>query len=421
MPLIVNKKEIHNISGPVSMYILKPKPNQQMFKNLPMYILFGDIHNNNDNLCDQKIDIGKTYNIYDIEFLSLFSKLSTPEEPIDFYTESQDLHNYNIYEPFDTIYPMDYISSLYSQCYSKRKLVTYEYDEQKCKEIENVRWHSADARQFSFHHQPLVVGCNYSAIARAVNHALNENDPKSIPELKNTIEEVIKNQIDTFGSECLSMLSKNNPFLQEYKNILKKEMSSSVIGKQIREFKKSNIETYKYLIDCMNTYIDYQYNIYFDDMINQDGKLWLYQTHSRLMNIIKNILDPSVNKITAGLAYEKIFQFFNEDLMTYYVREIVSKESVILDLYSFFRSLKYTKNILPTKKDPLPIINIFYLGNLHVKNMVHLLTNITGMYDFVYTHPHLEEKDIRCIKIIKEIDLDNTIMDLRRERNVVQN
>ena len=81
-----------------------------------------------------------------------------------------------------------------------------------------------------------------------------------------------------------------------------------------------------------------------------------------------------------------------------------------------------TEPFLPTKKDPLPIINIFYLGNLHVKNMVHLLTNITGMYDFVYTHPDLEEGDaIRCIKIIDNIDLDKTIMDLRRERNVVQN
>ena len=57
MPLIVNGTAVNKISGPVAMYILTPKANKllkNLFHNLPVYILFGDLHESNENLCKEK-------------------------------------------------------------------------------------------------------------------------------------------------------------------------------------------------------------------------------------------------------------------------------------------------------------------------------------------------------------------------------
>ena len=90
------------------MYILKPKQKERpIFKNLPIYILFGDSHRSNDNVCgdeDQKSPV--TFNVYDIKFLSLLHPLSSPEQPIDFFIEGGDFHNRTFNQPHNSTYPL---------------------------------------------------------------------------------------------------------------------------------------------------------------------------------------------------------------------------------------------------------------------------------------------------------------------------
>ena len=69
MPLIIHGSKVNNISGPVSMYILTPK---SISSNLPVYMLFGDIHKSNKNMCDYTTK-GIYKNIFDIDFLSLLT------------------------------------------------------------------------------------------------------------------------------------------------------------------------------------------------------------------------------------------------------------------------------------------------------------------------------------------------------------
>jgi len=49
--LLINNKKINKISGPVKIIILKPKIDFYKKYKLPLFILFGDIHDSNRNMC----------------------------------------------------------------------------------------------------------------------------------------------------------------------------------------------------------------------------------------------------------------------------------------------------------------------------------------------------------------------------------
>ena len=124
MPLIINGTEVNKISGPVSMYILTPKKNK-VFPNLPAFMLFGDIHRSNDNMCKDKSE--GTLDVYSLDFLSLLNTMATTEEPVDFYIEGGDIHNYPEREYIERKYPLDKFWNLYLECPNRggKKLALY--------------------------------------------------------------------------------------------------------------------------------------------------------------------------------------------------------------------------------------------------------------------------------------------------------
>jgi hypothetical protein len=115
MPFIIDDKQINKISGPVSMHVLTPTKT-----DLPLFILFGDIHANDANMCKGDESDG-VYKIYDVNFLKLFDTLTTPDEPIDFYVEGGDLHSKMYDKPpsNENNYPMEKLWDLYVECYKK--------------------------------------------------------------------------------------------------------------------------------------------------------------------------------------------------------------------------------------------------------------------------------------------------------------
>ena len=219
MPL--STKTIDRISGPVSMYILKPKETiLERFSGLPIYILFGDIHYGNENMCEEDKSPGGTYNIYDIKFLNIFNKLSTPEEPIDFFLEGPDLHRRTVHIPFDKPYPLDKFYSIYVECYEnkQKKLAGYEYDQKQCEDIKNIRWQSADPRQFRDrkYQDPHVTGCTYSSLMFDIRKTLVIGRELLKHEFKLKINHAFRTAIENYGRDCINkllvLLLSDNPF-----------------------------------------------------------------------------------------------------------------------------------------------------------------------------------------------------------------
>jgi hypothetical protein len=410
MPL--STKTIERISGPVSMYILKPKENiLQRFSGLPIYMLFGDYHESNENMCKEDKSPG-TYNIYDIKFLNIFSKLSTPEEPIDFFLEGSDLHTRTFNEPINNSYPLNKLSNIYVECYENRgrKLAAYEYDQKKCKNIKNIRWQSADPRQFSnikYLDPDLNAGCNYSLIIMQIFKAIKTDNPLSQSEFRVRINNVIQTIVQNYGRKCIEHLINENPASFFYKNIFKRKIfsESSIIMKQLRSLSEDDKKTIK---DYMELYFDFYFKKY-------PEQISLLTFHSHIYNIIKYILN-GIN-VNDSMYMEYAYKYiYNVNMFTKYIDYIVQREMIILDLYTFCRSLKYTKNILPTKQYPMPIIDICYLGYSHVENMVKFLTDITGFYTIGYQKVNIDNK--RCIEIEDYVKFDYILDDLKEKRRV---
>jgi hypothetical protein len=425
MPLIINNTRVNKISGPVSMYILKPKPDQPIFKCLPIYILFGDMHHGIENLCEEDKS-PETMDVGSIQFLSLLNQLSSPLQPIDFFVEGPDLHNQTQRNPLNSPYPLDKISKLYTECYnstysSKRKLIGYYNPESDCKQIDNIRWHSGDPRQFTErkYEQPFVTGCNYSSlfnnIIRSIPNATNVNQFRQI------INSVILNFIQTHNRDCFAMLSTNNLFSENYKTKLTRQIvdRNSLIMKQIRSF---NDPVREQIIIYMEKYIDYCFDKYKEMYQSESTRDILNKIHVLMMNI----LSPDITSEDKVHYVDELYAIYLRQgivRLTTYLGNIFSIELLILDLYTFCRSLKYSKNILPTIQDPLPIINICYFGNNHVRNMVHLLRHITSMYTLEYGHiPRFGSNIIsnpiymRCLEIDQQVNIDTMIRDLKYER-----
>jgi hypothetical protein len=426
MPLFINKTPVvKKISGPVSIYLLIPKSTERTipFPGLPVYMLFGDIHESNKNMCEEDKFQG-TYNIYDIDFLNILSTLSTRDEPIDFFVEGGDFHNETFKNPISQTFPMHKIWNLYVECPNRgeKKLALYSYDKTKCKKMSNIRWQSGDARNFQ--HQNKT--CTFAELYRnIITHKLHEYDIYNY--FVRDLKEIIKSIIDSYTEECIEKLLYTNPIGEDY--IYEEVFSEKgIIMKQLRHLFIKDKET---IMDYMKEYLDFHLNKY----IIRDNIM------IRELNIIQNHLGVIISNIKEGPSSpewedenEKSFRYLyeNRDMLEIIDTYIVKTSSVVLDLYTFCRSLKYTKKL--NDKEPVPILDICYFGNNHVKNMVYFLTNITEFYDIVYYHyddsinyyddsiDYYDSQDYydninRCLQIEKDIHLDDILMSVKEYRS----
>ena len=418
MPLFINKTPVvKKISGPVSMYLLIPKSTERTipFPGLPVYMLFGDVHHSDKNMCEEDKFQG-TYNIYDIDFLNILSTLSTPQEPIDFFMEGGDFHNDTWESPPSEgyPYPMGMIWNLYVECPNRgeKKLASYSYDKTKCKLIKNIRWQSADVRHFDYQNKTCTFEELYRNIIKYDKLHEHNNYNDFVRDLKKIIKEII---INRYTEECIEKLSYTNPFDKDY--IYDEVLSEKgIIMKQLRHL---FIKDKKRIYDYMKEYIDFRLNkgIIRDHIIRHLNIIHNHLGVIILGRIISNIKEgpPEVSSREWDDENERSFRYLydNRDMLEIAYTYIVKTSSVVLDLYTFCRSLKYTKKL--NDKEPVPILDICYFGDNHVKNMVYFLTNITKFYDIVYYH--YDNNDSRCLQIEKDIHLDDILMSLKEYRS----
>jgi hypothetical protein len=414
MPLLINGTPVNKISGPISMHILTPKQSD-LFPNLPVYMLFGDLHESEQNFCT---DIDNSYDVHGLKFLGLLNKVLKPNELIDLYVEAPDLFSTFTSEPLPTKQPLDVFYNLYTECYNNKrieyKLTSYEH-ETKCDEIPNIRFQSGDSRFFIYgkKYRELLTSCTIENFLRLFNSKEDLNPDTFVTKLK------------SLGGECIEKLVNSTIGFEDIKRVIFDQ--KGLIHKQL---KKINPLKRDKIIDYINEYI-----LYFETRHNEEIRR--YPEIEIIHNALKGIITDLQSKLKAKLANTlkgKITKLepLNTDsiidiaylqkqwpYLKYYRTTLIKKTSILPEIYTLCRSFKY----LDSEGDK-PILNILYFGDSHIQNILHFLTKITHLYDSTtvqYFDKNIDNYDTvsRCIEIKNDIDLNEILSNVRKPKNKV--
>jgi hypothetical protein len=378
MPFIIDDKQINKISGPVSMHVLTPTKT-----DLPLFILFGDIHESDENMCKEDESDG-VYKIYDVNFLKLFDTLTTPDEPIDFYVEGGDFHSKIHDKPpsNENNYPMEKLWDLYVECY-KKNLITYE----RKVDCSKVRWQSGDPRSFdSGENQNRLYKCNMHYFIDKMNTGMKYLD--SYPLFSNSIVKQLKEFNDVPGGIDALL----NEKLENFENIFSEK---NLINKQLKKFERGSIE---------GDIKQYSQNLISELISEQKDFEIIKETDNVFKQIILYFISDEFQtqdpKFKPFVLTRQQYEFLTEDnnyKFNLYRTFLMDKYVSLLDIYTISRSLKYHYN---NEYHIKPIINIIYAGDKHIYNMVNILTNILNLYKSVFNHNRVMKtmsKFDRCI------------------------
>jgi len=403
MPLFINGTRVNKISGPISMHILTPKKND-LFPNLPVYMLFGDYHESSDNLCEDNSP--EILDVYSTDFLGLLNNLVKPNgELIDFYIEGGDFHNMVTAKPFDTKkYPMRMVWNLYSQCYknvrSENKLAEYEH-QTDCNKISNVRFQSGDPRYFKYakKYEKLLLLCNMQNFLNLFKSKEDLNPDTFVSNLNLFIQ-------TNPGGDCIEKLLYTS--FSSYVDIGPEIFSEEgLIHKQLKKFNPAQRR-------IMTDKIIRKYYTFSHQKHNEAVARYplIENIYNELINIISK-LQFNIHPENVDMKSLKYLQD-NWESLEIYRDLLVYKYSIVADIYTLCRSFKYLNS------QENPIMNILYFGNAHTNNVVHLLTKITHLYDQVEIKSVKTYDTIsRCVEIKNDIDLDKILNDAREIRNTI--
>jgi hypothetical protein len=436
MPLVISyDKQVKKISGPVSMYILTPVKNQ-IFPKLPVFMLFGDRHGQNDNMCEEKLS--GVHPIYSIEFLETINTLGSTEEPIDFYVEGGDFHNQIRTKPYSENYPLINTKNIYVQCYrnkrsDRRSIAQYPHSID-CTRIPNIRWQSGDTRLFTKPTQKqenlndnlwmflTIIIKNFSkGITEkdiiTVIHSFNES-PSRTDIFKETLDKGLNGHILNLLEELkiIRGISLEETLPVMYRRIFS---ADSMVRKQLDKlFPDQQLAMEGFIKQyCIN-----QYN----------SLVKSYEPYIKDFEIIQNnLVRLVIEYVTEGVLNTECLQILGDKwrLITKYYIFISSTCNMLIELYTVFRSFKYFSTETTTSR---PILNIVYYGEQHIQNMIYFLSNISELYsvDEIYKYnPHwfykiTTDKDgvedlvrvngiNRCIDILKYINLPQVLDNAR--------
>ena len=427
MPLSINGKNVHKISGPVSMYVVVPiivgdlspeeKSKASKFPNLPIYILFGDVHKSGEKMCEDG-----TFNIYDTKFLSLFSNIVKGDETVDFYVEGGDVHGRTFSKEIHTEYPANKIWKIASTCYKNKRpndhKITYEQKSIDRNDIVNIRWQSGDIRSFeNLKYEQFEPNCGMYKFINILSIIFRQK-PKDRrrfekDDFRIALHSVVKRKTtrkiipgcfrkliqDTF-KHCIDIKSKVFP----------EDRTKSLISKQLRKIPESQSRLIEgFIREYIDTIIKLPNPKEYDNFT---------EIHSVILDTIINVnnLSKKEEKEMVEIKIQENLKYLNSPKNLRYFRlyfnYLVSIYSIVIDIYTFCRSFKY----LYTEDGNKPIINIIYYGSLHIHNMLKLF-HITGLYGYIpVVESTLDKGASRCIEIKEELDLDGLISAVREYR-----
>ena len=441
--LNINNKNINSISGPVSLYILQPKYSffTKMNKQgiyAPIFILFGDMHFSDKNLCNNCTCIyDKNTNnccvpIYSDDFFTLLNNTTTKKFPIDFYFEGADIKFLKGKTSEDDKYNLenDLKNDKSPLGIVRNKMIFCKDIDNKektnCKSISNLRIHYGDARnnnsfkktfeRFSartfkddieniLRQRKYSETMDYNFYTRSL---INRNYGK------NPCKGIISDKDKILYLNALRYLYTPNFF--EHINIpeIKK---NSLIFKQLH---KMNPKLQKYWLNMIDKYF---YNIYLNCKtifgIEKEFNEFINKIIDFMIFCLENYKEQ--DEIADYEAFDLQQEYFEKNLQKYLknlssdLTEKINHLSTslfapFLDLYTLLRSFKKPKNNINS------ILSVCYFGSEHVENMSYFLKNIMREYDLIfevnnrnYFTKNNTEKVNRCIKFDKNINIDELI------------
>ena len=408
---ISNEHVISQLSGPVSIVILQPNAKStyfQAYKKAPLFILFGDIHCSDANLC--KPSPG-AIRIYDINFLNMMCSILKDNEVIDVCTEGENLTNQTNITTL-TREPIYAFHNLVRICNNFKK-----EDSENYKMVQKIRWHHTDIRFWTLY----------------------------IPEVQKVREDRPRKYYNMF--EFLSIrVDGNKLYKDNYKPDIFYKVFQSYRSKLIDEgysfeanIAVNVIEIYSKLVENRYSLINYQISKITEEsdrkFLKQKIKLYIEYMYDKECNL--STLIPKDLGILIRQMHNKMIGFCNGDLVgleeihgtreyTIYKNFILRIETIKLDIFTFAKS--FTRMLETTAETP--IINMCYFGNLHIQNMTHFITKILNSggvggdaYNVILTHgigqdaPNPLSKDAnRCLDFsqIKKSSISELLNPLRQ-------
>jgi len=402
--VIFGKDGISAISGPVSFYYLRPKKDVYKKGNghyFPLIVLFGDYHSSLATTCKPCAwNKGQgCYKLSDLRFLRKLDTLSTPQHPVDFYTETVLSGTGS---GFNGGMLKDLTSGEMISCYHHRLRGT-SYD--KCP-TKNIRWHAGETRMIWT--DELIYGYkedyfmnnlykNPSNISKMEKHTWieqefstilfqlellkkknNSNVHKKI--YRDRINVILRNgvfkNIEGFQRLLLTLCDDSNgskyinldKFAETFFGMFTKD--NSLIYKQIAKQSYLPFRSFQKWVDFYKQSLNYRAYSYIRSLVKSK------QEHRILYYIEKQNLRKTIENLPASLS-DPDFDFSNFYLDEYFVTYICAP---LLDLYTIARIMKQPTEGIRSS------LSFGYFGDAHVENIVQLLVS-TNMYEIVCEKP----------------------------------
>ena len=466
MPIIFNEREIHKFSGPTSFTLLRP--NIDMFKkykkkniNLPIVMLFGDIHFSKKNTCDDCEDENEDCSrIFDEDFLYMIDDLSTFGK-IDFYIEEYfdndeikktEVLSYKKYVEMKHKHSISFIKDLTVKvlpCLHEKKSNIYSIF---CP-AKRVNFHSIDIRKSYSTTEYFIL----YFILHIKKILVFTNADETIPKFKQILDYCLTNNIKyDFYLELLHDILDNKSLDPFFFNTKKFHHSSHLVEdfEKISKLLPSPYNEFSYWIRNMNEYIKFIYDSVSNENISKNlfymksfikifnnilNILKLQKNYiSKLQNIlsddviIKEELAKEVDDIFSGQLREyRIFyenelkmlkkqlkevcekylqQFLNYKLKIHWKRILMSTANIFMDSF-------YVLRLIKESFDNKPVFSVGYFGHSHSYFIKYFLINILKLYQNTISINHQKEKYseiletsdqeiIRCVNFPKEITID---------------
>lgn len=395
----VDGKLIAKISGPMSVRILKPK----LGLELPLILLFGDLHSGIRGICKCKED-ETCYIINSKRFIKHFDNIATIEKPIDFFVESfKYKRDIEVAKKSKKHIPRDFMSSFtqgpYMYCFFKEDRGTELY-KKNCP-ANNIRWHYGDIRHLNPEintleewYSKFFFESQFFALKRLSDNFIKNKNIEDASIIKNTMIQLLQLNKYNLKQVLLSILSDNNSldyvkFAKEFFKEIKSIKRSSQIYKQIisqeffnnfdywekviakivedsfnnilyKQFKK-NLKTRIFPVDKISKFIDF---LFFEEELPITK-----QRYNEINNILEN------------------YKLFDEGFLT-------PLQNFFLDAYFILRSFKNPG-----------YLSIGYFGNYHTESIERILVDFMEIYDTILLSKSNEDEQ-RCVKIDGFFDFD---------------
>ena len=404
--MILGEKRINKISGPVSIFMLKP--NKDFFKSvkqennhIPIMLLFGDTHFSNSDQCpDCKCDEDSEsccYHVYSTNFLQLLNKYSTKEHCIDFYMEfylQSELKksgllsksNDDKIEYFEkrrnekSITPMKLLREHILACYYTELDVNSDLFKKYCP-ASNINWKYADLRQ-SVEDITKYAKSVYEFLCYHIftlydeteeNNSFYDNYTTDIYSMYNKL--ISEDELSILFETISSLLKSPTDFI----NIFFKTKNSLYVNrsilytsiKQQSEYVKENL-LYNICFEFISSYFQITSKLYKTEM----AYLSLFFHYASLCKT-KSELDILIhqNNLSNSFPEQDIVEDIGLNLTIFF-----------LDLYYIFDSFNSTKTFL----------SIGYFGSKHQNIIRDVLVNKLHLYEDVSENSSSNSIKKRC-------------------------